>query len=316
MEGQWLLINFQELIDSILNGDRCIQEQISISNRRRDASCKVSFLNQLLSYNNINKDNILEVISAIHNKFLNKINALKEEDLVQIMIERINNEWYSPNNILVESPLQSDFFDNNNQNRKYYNRSCNLCDEVIQLSKIENNIPLKLQKGESHPLNNNIESSIESCKESIDYLERNCKMIESIIQSLKDVDMTQLIDLSIKHKSLYLKLSEEDGEGELIPENIHRIFSNYIHIHNLLLKQMIQYFHNLNHQLNELKERCKVMVNLKQNVNSIAYLDEEEEEEEAEDEDEDEDEGELSIEDGKVQMKKDDSILNQFTSFF
>ena len=53
MEEQWLLINYQELLKSLLNGDRGIQEPISIINMRRDKSSKVSFLNLLLSYQNI-----------------------------------------------------------------------------------------------------------------------------------------------------------------------------------------------------------------------------------------------------------------------
>ena len=36
MEGQWSLIDYQELIKSILNGNRCIQEPIAVNNKRRD----------------------------------------------------------------------------------------------------------------------------------------------------------------------------------------------------------------------------------------------------------------------------------------
>ena len=75
MEEQWLLINYQELIKSILDGNRTIQEPISIANRRRDTTSSVSFLNHLLSYQNIHKDNILEVLAGIYGKFLNRIDG-------------------------------------------------------------------------------------------------------------------------------------------------------------------------------------------------------------------------------------------------
>ena len=151
----------------------------------------------------------------------------------------------------------------NKRNKEYHDRSCKVCEEVEQLSKIENNIPLKLKEGEHHPLEKHFQSSIQFCNEGIQYLEENCLSIRSFIQELRNVDMTQFIDLSIKHKSIYLKLSESNEGDEEIPENIHRIFSNYIHIHNLFLKQLIQYYHYVEDLLNHLKEKCQEMKSLK-----------------------------------------------------
>ena len=129
--------------------------------------------------------------------------------------------------------------------------------------------------------------------------------------------MTQFMDLSIKHKSLYLKLSHKSEDDETIPENIHHIFSNYYHIHNLLLKQLIQYYHYVNSLLEELKERCQSMENLKQNIHAIAYFDEEEEGREDEEED---DGGEgLLVEDGEVYHtvdKEGGSLVEKLLTFF
>ena len=307
MEEQWLLINYQELIKSILNGNRSIQEPISIANRRRDTTSSVSFLNHLLSYQNIHKDNILEILAGIYGKFLNRIDELKENNIVQVMMDRINSEWYDPDYIfLIENPFPNNFFHANNQNSHYYDQSCKICSEVEQLTKIENNIPLQLQGNESHPLEKHFRSSIDACTKSIHYLEENCQTIQSIIHTLRNVDMTQFMDLSIKHKSIYLKLSEKDDEDDSIPENIHHIFSNYIHIHNLLLKQMIQYYHYLEHLLNDLKEKCQTMETMKRNVTSIAYLKEDEEEE---------DDDDLTVVDGEVKKERGD-IFHNLTSFF
>ena len=68
------------------------------------------------------------------------------------------------------------------------------------------------------------------------------------------------------------------------------------------------------HQINELKEKYQAMKNLKQNVTSIAYLEEEEDEEE--DDGEDEEDENLTIVDGEVQKEGGDSVLNKLTSFF
>ena len=61
------------------------------------------------------------------------------------------------------------------------------------------------------------------------------------------------------------------------------------------------------------------MKTLKQNVTSIAYLEEEEEEEEGDEDDDEDDEGyeNLTIVDGEVQKEGGkDSVLDKLTSFF
>ena len=234
MSEHWSLIDFQNLTKSILNGNRSIQDPISISNKRRDTVSKISFLNLLLSYNNINKDNILDVLANIYSRFQNNINDLKRNEIVQTMMDSINQEWYDPDYMfIISNPINDDFFDTMSENKPRYDRSCKLCEEIKHLSTLENNIPLKIHKEDEHPLDKHFSTSIGICSESIQYLEKNSKEIEMVIESLRKTDMTQFIDLSIKHKSLYLKLSNKDETDDSIPENIHHIFSNYYHIHNL-----------------------------------------------------------------------------------
>ena len=96
MTEHWSIIDFQELMKSILHGNRCIQEPISISNKRRDTVSKISFLNLLLSYNNVTKDNLLDVLSNIYGRFQHRIHELKENDIVENMMDCINQEWYEP----------------------------------------------------------------------------------------------------------------------------------------------------------------------------------------------------------------------------
>ena len=300
MSENWSIIDFKDLMNSVLSGNRCIQEPISISNKRRDTVSKTSFLNLLLSYNNVNKDNLLDILSNIYGRFTNRINDLKENNIVQNMMDCINQEWYEPDYMFtIDSPFPDDFFDRNIQNKPRYERSCKTCEEIKHLSTIENNIPLKISKEGEHPLDKHFSTTIGSCTESIEYIEMNLGEIKKMIDSLRKVDMTQFMDLSIKHKSLYLKLSNISEDDESIPENIHHIFSNYYHIHNLLLKQLIQYYHYTNSLLIELKERCQTMEDLKQNIHAIAYFDDEGDEGDYEGDDEG-DEGDLFVEDGEI----------------
>ena len=58
-------------------------DPIAISNKRRDTVSKISFLNLLLSYNNVNRDNILDVLANIYERFHNRMDNLKKNDIGQ-----------------------------------------------------------------------------------------------------------------------------------------------------------------------------------------------------------------------------------------
>jgi len=297
MSDNWNIIDFKDLMGSILNGKHNIQEPISISNKRRDTVSKISFLNLLISYNNVNKDNLLDVLINIYKRFHNRINELKRNKLVENMMENINQEWYDPDYMfIIQFPFTDDFFEKNVENKSKYDRSCKICEEIKNLTTIENNIPFKLEKNGVHPLDKHFSAGIDICSSSISYIENNLEEIKTIIQSMRSQNMSQIIDISIKHKALYLKLSDKEIDDENIPEDIHHIFSNFIHIHNLLLKQLVQYYHFVLELLNEIKERCQSMNNLQQNIKSIAYFNEEEKSDDEED---------LYIEDGNIYSKNE-----------
>lgn len=316
MSDNWVIIDFQDLIKSILNGNRCVQDPISISNKRRDTVSKISFLNLLLSYNNVSKDNLLDVLANIYSRFHTRIEQLRKNDIVHHMMDCINQEWYDPDYMFVFNyPFSDDFFEKNMDNKNKYDSSCKVCDKIKHLSTIENNIPLKIEKDGEHPLDRHFNKGIGFCKNTIEFMQDNLIEIESIIKTLKKTDMSQFIDLSIKHKALYLKLSNVDVDDDSIPENIHHIFSNYYHLHNLLLKQLIQYYHHLSFLLEELKNRCLSLENLQKNVKSIAYF-----EEDSDDGENGVDE-ELIIEDGEIYhtaegKKGGADIIDRLSSFF
>ena len=284
MNEEWVLMNFQEFLKKLLIGEILIQNQINVVNIRRDTSCQVSFLNHLLSYQNINRENILEMLTEIYHSFYELLNQLKDVDPVHKMIERINNEWYETDNFIVLNyPIPNDYFDKKKENEVLYHKSYQASEEILNLSKIENNIPLQVEKDHSHPLKKYFNHTLIIYEQSIRSLDEHLIETERIIQHFKEENINFLLDLSIKHKQLYLKLADVDSIEE-IPENIHLIFSNYIHIHNLVLKQLIQYYHTLKSRKIKLNEGFTKIKIMKQNIENIAYIEDKNTNKEEEDE--------------------------------
>ena len=82
----WSYINYDDLIKSIINGSHSIQQQFSINNIDNTNSKNISFLNYLLSYDNINKENILEIIYNLYNTLHNNIINLNQNKRLHLYI--------------------------------------------------------------------------------------------------------------------------------------------------------------------------------------------------------------------------------------
>lgn len=270
---QLSLIDFNNLCDSILNGEKSIQDQFDVYNHRRDILNKMSFLNHLLSYKNIHKDNLLETLYKIYLMFQKRIHDISSNEIIRKMIQRNNSEWYVDTlEMNIKDPIYSDFFYHHSECQSKYDKSCSLCDEVDNLVDNEHNIPLEAELHSSHPLEKHFDSGIMSCEDSISYIQKIIDDINShIISYFQNFDLYQIIDLSIKHKSLYLILA--DQEDDSIPENIHKIFSNFLFVHNLFYKQIVQYYNYLKNIQSDLQSKCQKIKELKQNVQTVAYVD-------------------------------------------
>ena len=108
---QLSLIDFNNLCDQILNGEKSIQDQFDVYNNRRDILNKMSFLNHLLSYKNIHKNNLLEILYKIYLMFQKKVHDLSSNDTIRKMIQRNNSEWYVDGlEMNIKDPIYSDFF--------------------------------------------------------------------------------------------------------------------------------------------------------------------------------------------------------------
>ena len=262
-------MNFQALLQKIVNGEISIQEPISIHNKRLDTLSKISFLNHLLNYKNIKKDNILEILFKIYKSFQDRITSLKKNDTIQVMLERNNNEWFEPSNLYItDIPLNDGFFDTSRYVKNKYMKSYELCNDIDNLCKIDSNNHFNDDQI-THPLLTHIETGHLDCNETINELKGLLIHIEKTLEYLKSFNIYQYMDLSLKHKSLYLKLNEKDDD---IPDNIHIIFSNFIYTHNLILKQMIHYHKHILDVLDTIEKKNENLQNMQQNINRIAYM--------------------------------------------
>ena len=128
--------------------------------------------------------------------------------------------------------------------------------EIIEETQQEINtkiITIKVKKGDTFNL------ILNNQKINKKYIQEIIMKIENtLIKYFNSFNLYQIIDLTMKHKSLYLSLIE--GEDDTIPENMHKVFSNFIYIHNLFYKQVIQYYNYLSTIKQELEKKFKYLM--------------------------------------------------------
>ena len=109
---------------------------------------------------------------------------------------------------------------------------------------------------------------IDLCGQVREYLEGNMEDIKKMLIYFRGFDSSLFLDLSQRHKSLYFP---NDTPNDIIPNNIHIIFSNFLLLHNMFTKQLIQYYKYLHGLLEELDEKCSKMNALKDSVHVDQY---------------------------------------------
>jgi len=114
-----------------------------------------------------------------------------------------------------------------------------------------------------------LKSSKILCNKVIEKLKNNIEETEKLIAFFKSFNLPLYIDLSIKHRPLYYQLNENDMN---IPMNIHRIFSNFVHIHNLLFKQVIQHHQILKDIISDVEGKIDTVNGRLSNIHIIAAM--------------------------------------------
>ena len=233
---QWSHMDFENLIQGVLSGEYNIQEPLIIHNVAGDRVNKQSFLNYLMNYENINKDNFLRALHDIFNTLQKRIYKLKSNPNINRMIIRIHDEWIEPEKdfVLIKS-ISPEIIDVKHVIDKEYGKSCEFCDNAEKTCQVLRSSPID-EINKSNNVDRETEWAIMLCDELSNKIQSTMEDVKNYINQTKSYDLSLLIDLSIKHKSLYLKLN--DVQDDEIPENIHTIFSNYIYMFNLFHKQL------------------------------------------------------------------------------
>ena len=273
MNDKWSYIDFKSLMNETLEGNRCIQEPITVYNHSGEKTKNVPFTTHLLLYENIHDDNLLEILHKIYMMFNTRVKQLNENDNIKEMIKQINGEWFKGNEILeLNDPLPEYFFNTCKKDKRIYEKSNKKFNEMIELSNYEKDIPIDSKLREDYPMERELEGAIILCNKSTESITKSSLLLKEIIQKIKNYDISIFIELSTKHKPLYYK-ENSIHEDQSIPSNIHKIFSNYLHISNLFLKQLIIYYNQLITKINDIEKKCSELQILKKNVKIIAHLD-------------------------------------------
>lgn len=272
MDDKWSYIDFNSLIKEILDGKRCIQEPIVVNNSSGEKARNIPFKAHLLCYENIHEDNLLEILHKIYMMFNTRVDQLNENENVKEMIKQVNGEWFQEEDCLkLNDPLQSDFFETSQKDKRTYEKSKKKFDEMIKLSNYEKDIPIDSKLREDYPMERELEGAILLCNKSVENITNSANSLKQIINTIRTANTSTIIELSTKHRPLYS--SSTSSEDKTLPLNIHKIFSNYLHIYNLFLKQLIIYHNKLVDMIKDMEKKCSELQILKQNVNIIAHLD-------------------------------------------
>lgn len=253
MEDEWSYLLFDTLINKILNGKQSVQEPINLYNLSHTKTNNISFLNHLLMYENIDAENLLECLFNIYNQFLEKLEELKKNKNIKNMIVMVGDEWFNEEGCKCgcSLPIDNSFFEKYKEALCGKEKLSGICKECIQNSHEKKDIPFESFIRKETPIDRMMDGSIILSQNVLEKLENNLKETEKLIEFFKNFNTSFFIDLAIKHKPLYFKLNGR--RDETIPDNIHHIFSNFLHIHNLLYKQFVQHYNSLKELILEVK---------------------------------------------------------------
>lgn len=270
----WSYINYDDFINSIVDGNYSIQQPFSVISLDNTNSKNVSFLNYLLSYENITRDNILEILYRIYANLHRKIILISNNNCSKNMINRIKDEWFLDQDIQIipDKIINYEYFKNNSSSIKKYADICLECDNIYSLCKTEKDIPYESRLTGSLPMVRYVDSIDIILSETFEKINQQMSLTDDLINFFNSSYVSLLLDLSIKHKSLYNLFDDNTKEIVNIPDNIHIIYSNYLYIHNLLHKQTIQNIKTLNEIIEDLKLRIQKIKGLKKNISTLSEI--------------------------------------------
>ena len=252
--------DYKTLLDDITSGVYVVQQPIFVDNH------PISFLGNLLNYSNIDKTNLHKILISILNKIKTELFKQQLKKTGSTMVEYIHNQWIGDEDdksfkdkLFCEHDCECLGNVKDHMDRKAeYEEFINELEEKFSEQKVFSKMLPEEELNEYSvlELRNSIEDINKKCKMITDELDIDLNLITAEHHKIEKIDLSLLLDLSMKHINLYQQLNTDTNQTEVSP-NIHNLYMNYTLVINLLKKQ-------INHIRN-------IIIDLKKDVERICF---------------------------------------------
>ena len=252
--------DYKTLLDDITSGVYVVQQPIFVDNH------PISFLGNLLNYSNIDKTNLHKILISILNKIKTELFKQQLKKTGSTMVEYIHNQWIGDEDdksfkdkLFCEHDCECLGNVKDHMDRKAeYEEFINELEEKFSEQKVFSKMLPEEELNEYSvlELRNSIEDINKKCKMITDELDIDLNLITAEHHKIEKIDLSLLLDLSMKHINLYQQLNTDTNQTEVSP-NIHNLYMNYTLLINLLKKQ-------INHIRN-------IIIDLKKDVERICF---------------------------------------------
>lgn len=252
--------DYKTLLDDITSGVYVVQQPIFVDNH------PISFLGNLLNYSNIDKTNLHKILISILNKIKTELFKQQLKKTGSTMVEYIHNQWIADEDdksfkdkLFCEHDCECLGNVKDHMDRKAeYEEFINELEEKFSEQKVFSKMLPEEELNEYSvlELRNSIEDINKKCKMITDELDKDLNLITAEHHKIEKIDLSLLLDLSMKHINLYQQLNTDTNQTEVSP-NIHNLYMNYALVINLLKKQ-------INHIRN-------IIIDLKKDVERICF---------------------------------------------
>jgi polyhydroxyalkanoate synthesis regulator phasin len=241
-------IELRQLVNKCLMGDIQISKQILLTSSDRTETTMVSFLNHLMKYNKIKKENLFtfyfKLIDIFNRLFSELMTKSKSFDAY---VQHVKKEWNQDENILYDNNTQ---LDKATQTVEDILENMNtLCGQFRELNDRVNmnNMNDVLVEDE---MVDHMDEFLERVRELKDDISDIENILNKLTTDIERLNMGVLLDLSMKGKTMYLQFSDVDDDTK-IPDNINITFLNYVYLLNLIKKHILYYKRTLD-KINEI----------------------------------------------------------------
>ena len=253
--------DYKTLLDDITSGVYVIQQPIYIDNH------PISFLGNLLNYSNIDKTNLHKILVSILNKIKTELFKQQLKKTGFTMVDHIQNQWtpFDDEEVSFKDKLFCDHdceclgntLDHIHR-KEEYEKFIDELEEKFSDQKVYSKLLPEQDLNEYSvlELRNSVEDINSKCKTITDALDSDLHLINSEKHKIDKIDLSLLLDLSMKHINLYQQLNTDTNQTEVSP-NIHNLYMNYTLVINLLKKQINHIRNILLHLKNEVESKCK-----------------------------------------------------------